>query len=429
LSVTSIGNALSSALLHGMIREEDTSAIFYDLRYLESRIRYLLSCFPQSTLHGFAIKANPLVRIMEFVKGIAPNIGVEAASISEVTMALMAGYRPDQVIFDSPVKTAQELEIAINTGVHINVDNLSELDRVANFYDIRSGFTTTSGSFGLRINPQIGVGTILESSVAGEYSKFGIPINYYREELEHAFLTHAWLTGVHLHVGSQGCSMQMLIDGIGVLYDFVMEMNAKRQNAKLPPIAVFDIGGGLPIAYDTDSFIPSMEEYVWKIAERAPQLLNTTSFKLITEFGRWIYTNSGWTVSRVEYVKHDPSVNTAMLHVGADLFLRECLNPKDWHHQYSLFDREGRIKEGRDVNPCNLAGPLCFSGDILAREIWLPAVEEGDYLVIHDSGGYTFSMWSRYNSRQTPRIIGYHESSFEILKERETLEELEKFWK
>jgi len=432
LSADSIGKAIRTAIGNGVIREEDTAVIFYDLTFLESRLRYLTSTFPQNTLHGLAIKANPLARIMKFMREISPDIGVEAASIGEVTMALRAGYKPDQVVFDSPVKTMADLKFALNAGVHINVDNLSELERIAKITLTGSttltGSSTPSGSIGLRINPQIGVGTILESSVAGEYSKFGVPVKYYRAEIEQAFLTHPWLTGVHLHVGSQGCPMQMLTDGIGVLYDFVLEMNDKRNKIGFPSISVFDIGGGLPISYQSGTVAPSMEEYVGKIAERAPQLLNSTLFKLITEFGRWTYTNSGWTASRVEYVKRDPSINTAMLHVGADLFVRECLNPVDWHHEYSVFDRLGHPKCGTDDHPWNLAGPLCFSGDIIAKNVFLPRIEEGDYIVIHDTGGYTFSMWSRYNSRQTPRIIGYRGEQFEILKERESLEELQGFW-
>ena len=451
LNVESIGTALHSALTRNIIREEDSAVIFYDLSFLELRIRFLSACFPPGTLHGLAIKANPLIRIMEFVKNVAPNIGVEAASIGEVTLALKAGYQPDQIVYDSPVKTMADLEYALQKGVNINIDNFSELDRVNQLT------LTPSGSIGLRVNPQIGTGTIAESSVAGEYSKFGIPINQNRPELEDAFLRYPWLKGVHLHVGSQGCPMHMLIDGIGILYDFVMNVNAKRHETGFPPISVFDIGGGLPISYKSDTEPPSMEEYVNAIISRAPVLFDkewsenkiksqgrtfksetprtkaemlSVSPMLITEFGRWIYTNSGWTVSRVEYVKHERAGNTAMLHVGADLFVRECLNPKDWQHNYSLFDREGRLKTGSDVYPYNLAGPLCFSGDIIARNVLLPKVDEGDLIVIHDTGGYTFSMWSRYNSRQTPRILGYFNNGekFEILKERETLEELHRFW-
>ncbi len=427
LSSGSIGKALRSALSNGLIREEDTAAIFYDLSELGSRIRHLTSCFPSTTLHALAIKANPLSRIMAFMREIAPGIGVEAASSGEVVMALKSGYRPGNVVFDSPVKTYADIQFALSEGVHLNIDNLSELERVKQI--LVTGAVTLAGTIGLRINPQIGVGTIAESSVAGEYSKFGVPIKFSRADLEMAFLTNPWLTGVHLHVGSQGCPMEMLIEGIGVLYDFVQEVNHKRSSRGFPPVEIFDIGGGLPVAYLSTITPPSMSDYVMQIAERAPGLFDTSSFKLITEFGRWAYTNSGWTASRVEYVKRDPSINTAMLHVGADLFVRECLNPKDWQHEYSVFDPDGNLKSGTDHHPYNLAGPLCFSGDIIAKNVQLPRIEEGDYVVIHDTGGYTFSMWSRYNSRQTPRIIGYREENFEVIKERETLEELQRFWK
>ena len=444
LPLAGISNALSSAIRSTLIRPVDTAVIFYDLDFLRDRIRRLSSCFPSDTLHALAIKANPLARIMESSRDSAPNIGTEAASIGELPLALKTGYRPDQIVYDSPVKTMADLEFAMKTGVHINIDNLSELERVKKI--ILSGSHIQTGSIGLRINPQTGVGMIAESSVAGEYSKFGVPVKQYRAALEHAFLSYPWLTGVHLHVGSQGCPMQMLVDGIGILYDFVMDMNVKRHDTGFPPISVFDIGGGLPISYQSGTTPPSMEAYAIEICKRAPGLFQeewlqgkiknqNSKFenhiripRLITEFGRWVYTNAGWTASRVEYVKREHTINTAMLHVGADLFVRECLNPRDWQHEYSLFDREGKLKTGNDIHPYNLAGPLCFSGDIIAKNVRLPKVEEGDYIVIHDTGGYTFSMWSRYNSRQTPRIAGYRGDHFEILKERETLEELHRFW-
>jgi diaminopimelate decarboxylase len=412
----------SKALTAGILRAEDSALIFYDLDLLEERIKFLVSCFPEGTMHGLAIKSNPLARIMKRVRDISPFIGVEAASIGEVTLALKCGYGPDRIVFDSPVKTVGELEFALSKGIRINIDNFTELERVA---DILPTLPRFAGSIGLRINPQVGVGSILESSVAGEYSKFGIPVRHQREELEHAFLTFPWLTGVHLHVGSQGCPVSMLSDGIGILCDFAVAMNEMRRTPGFPPISMFDIGGGLPITYNSGTVPPSMKEYAIHIHERFPRL---TEFRLITEFGRWVYTNAGWTASRVEYVKRGMGINTAMIHTGADLFVRECLNPKDWQHEYLVLTPDGTLKTGKDDQPYNLAGPLCFSGDILAREVTLPVVEPGDYIIIRDTGGYTFSMWSRYNSRQAPRIAGYHGDRFEILKERETLEELHRFW-
>jgi diaminopimelate decarboxylase len=423
LNLSDIEITFRSALLKGLIREEDTAVIFHDLSFLEVRIKTLKNLFPSQTLHAIAIKANPLTRILGFIKNL--DVGFEAATAGEVHLALQTGISSGKIVYDSPVKTPFEIEHALISGVHLNIDNLSELERVN--YLLKT--TSSKSTIGIRINPQVGTGAIAESSVAGEYSKFGVPIKYNREELTKAFLTYSWLSGVHLHVGSQGCPIELLINGIGILYDFVTELNHKRALNDFPPISIFDIGGGLPVSYQRDFAPVSMYDYVKAIQKNYP-LLFTHHFSLITEFGRWVHVNAGWVASRVEYVKRDPTINTVMVHVGADLFLRECLNPKDWHHEYSVIDRNGYVKEGKDEHPYNLAGPLCFSGDIVAKNIELPRIEEGDYIVIHDTGGYTFSMWSVYNSRQTPRILGYFNNGdkIEVLKERETFSDILSFW-
>ncbi len=433
-----ISKIVQQALQEGLVREEDTAILFQDLDYLESRIANLKSCFPSGTLHALAIKTNPLAKILEFTRNL--GVGAEAATVGEIYLALRAGFLPEQIVFDSPVKTISDLRFALEQGVHVNCDNLSELKRVGILLNNIHSIST----IGIRLNPQVGIGTILESSVAGAYSKFGVPIQTQRNELKEAFLTYPWLTGIHLHVGSQGCSMDMLVEGVGILYDFALEINKQRTANSEKPINIFDIGGGLPVAYLYDQTPPLMKDYVEALKVRAPDLFEGTegqrdqspvtghgsrsNWRLITEFGRWAFVNSGFTISRVEYVKRDPGINTAMIHVGADLFVRECLSAADWTHEYSVLDRHGNLKEGHDENPYNLAGPLCFAGDIITKNVILPTVEEGDYIVIHDTGGYTFSMWSRYNSRQTPRILGIKDGAFSILKERESLEEVVRFW-
>jgi diaminopimelate decarboxylase len=426
LSADEMQKVFRAAMLQGLIREEDTAVMFHDLAFLEERIRRLIGIFPPKTLHALAVKANPLVRIMEFTRDISPFAGVEAASIGEVELALHAGFPPDRIVYDSPVKTVPELAFALKTGVHLNADNLSELERIGLLIAGGSGH----GAIGIRINPQVGTGTIAESSVAGEYSKFGVPIKTKRKELLNAFQNYSWLTGVHLHVGSQGCKPELLLEGIGVLYDFVQHINHDA-GCQMPDasgrIKQFDIGGGFPISYRASETPPSIETFAAEIKARFPSL-STLHSSLITEFGRWTFTNCGFTASRTEYVKHDPGINTAMIHTGADLFVRECLNPKDWQHDYTVLDRNGNLKTGSSKDPWNLAGPLCFSGDILAKGLTLPDIKEGDYILIHDTGGYTFSMWSRYNSRFAPRILGYGSNGFEILRERENTDDLLRFW-
>jgi diaminopimelate decarboxylase len=154
--------------------------------------------------------------------------------------------------------------------------------------------------------------------------------------------------------------------------------------------------------------------------------LFTADWRIISEFGRYIQANAGWVVSRIEYVK-DGDEPTIAVHVGADLFLRRCYRPEDWHHDLFVTDASGEMKTGPE-QPYVVAGPLCFAGDLLARRVHLPQVRAGDFLVIRDAGAYTLSMWSRYNSRQIPKVIGCDGDCFTVLRRRERVEEVVGFW-
>jgi len=409
----SLSRVLQRALADERIAQAaDTALIFQDISALESRLSDLQAQFPPDTLHAAAIKANPLLSLLRRV--IAMGCGLEAASLPELHLAIHAGADPARIVFDSPAKTVDELVSALTLGCHVNADSIDELDRIARVKNAR-------GSVGVRINPQVGTGKIAMTSVAAHYSKFGVPLLDCREELIDRFLRYDWLTGVHLHIGSQGCSPQMLLDGVGRVLDFVNGLDRR--------ISVFDLGGGLPVSYHRDVAPYSMEQYAAQLREAFPQLFDG-SFRLITEFGRYLYANTGWVASRVEYVKRGSTISTAMVHVGADLFLRKCYAPGDWHHDLFVADRSGAIKREETRETYAIAGPLCFAGDLLEREVILPRIEEGDYLVIRDTGAYTLSMWSRYNSRQIPKVVGYRNDGSEmtILKEREPVERIIEFW-
>jgi len=407
-----------------LIDTNDTAVIFYDLSFLNERIQDLIATFPATTLHAIAIKANPLQKILSKIKTL--GVGLEAASLPELHLAVGAGFTADKIVFDSPAKTTAELEYALNAGIHVNADSFAELERIDAIR--RNG--RSPGTIGVRINPQVGTGKILATSVAGDYSKFGVPLNEYRHEIKEAFLHYDWLRGVHVHIGSQGCQVEMLISGIAKVLGVVHEINSELHHQQKPgKINLFDLGGGLPVAYHRDEAPVSMRRYKEELEARCPELF-TPEYKLMTEFGRNIHANTGWVASRVEYVKPGKTIHTAMLHVGADLFLRECYHPQDWHHEIIVVDQTGRIKSGLDEQRYVLAGPLCFAGDVLAREIALPKIAAGDWVIIQDTGAYTLSMWSRYNSRQIPKVIGYYQdgATFEILKARERLEEVLNFW-
>lgn len=419
-SLSEISEVVSKSLKQGLLsRGIDTAAVYYDYDLLEQRGNSILSAFPADSIHTAAVKANPLNSVL--VKLFQLGFGFECAGAGEISIAMKAGAGGEQIVFDSPAKTLSELEFALQGGIYINADSFPELQRIRKLHRL----TNSKSNIGIRVNPQIGTGSIVSTGVSATDSKFGIPLNANRRELMDFYAGNAWLNGIHVHIGSQGYPVPMLVDGIKRVMDFTMEINRQTQDQ----IRFFDLGGGLPVRYrDSDDFV-SMEEYSLILREQIPELF-TGKYRLITEFGRYLHANAGWVVSVVEYVKKGSGKDILIHHVGADMFLRKSYNPNDWHHNISVLDSTACIKSDGNLRKYMVAGPLCFSGDILEREIELPEVEEGDYLVIHDAGAYILSMWSRYNSRQIPKVMGYSKQSerIEIIKQREELSSLLRFW-
>lgn len=418
ISPDTAAHLVRRALAEGRLGESAPALIAHDLGLMRARLAALQAAFPPSALHAVAIKANPLLEVLKRL--VSAGAGLEAASIGEVKLALAAGCQPDHIVFDSPAKTPHELQEALALGLRINADNMEELARLA---AIMPHVETTS-RIGLRINPLVGEGEIAMTSVSGQASKFGTSLAE-REAILEAFARHPWLTGLHVHVGSQGCPLPMLLEAAGRMTALMAEIN---QQAGHRQVRTLDLGGGLPARYDDAAETPTLEAYVAGLQEAAPAAFDP-ALELVTEFGRAIQANCGWAVSRVEYVKRAGETRLAVLHLGADFMLRTAYRPADWPHQFAVLDAEGRLKAGPET-PWTLAGPLCFSGDMLGTGVPLPAIAAGDWVLLRDVGAYTLGMWSRYCSRPIPAVVGYDdpEGPLITLREAETPDDLVAFW-
>ncbi|HAF28577.1 MAG TPA: diaminopimelate decarboxylase [Bacteroidales bacterium] len=416
-----ITETFAYCLKSGLIKpDDDTSIVFYDFDQLKQKTKLLKQAFPENTLHTSAVKANPLIKVLEKVKDF--NLGAEVASEGELRLVIKTGFSNDNIVFDSPAKTFQELEFALRNNIRINSDSFMELDRISKIKETLS----SNSKIGLRINPQVGYGSIEATSVAGEYSKFGIPLKNHLNEILDYFLKYNWLSGIHMHIGSQGCNADLLINGFELGLKLIKEINQsiKNQDRKLEFI---DIGGGLPVSYHHNLTPPDIKDYGNRIKNMFG-LYELGNMQLITEFGRFLHANSGFILSKVEYAKHYNESNTIIIHSGADILLRECLNPGNWFHEFSVLNKEGKVKKSINTKKYHIAGPLCFANDIVARNVELPQVDEGDYIVIHDTGAYTFGMWSKYLSRPFPKVIGFDNSNYKIIRNRESFDEIIKFW-
>ncbi|MDG1296989.1 MAG: hypothetical protein P8P48_07615 [Saprospiraceae bacterium] len=398
----------------------NASLIVYDLEFIKERIQKVQYCFPDNALHALAIKASPLVNLLRTQN--KDGIGLEAASLPEVYLGLKAGYKAKDIVFDSPCKTIEDLEFALTAGVRVNADSFAELERIDELYrDLGS-----KSLIGLRINPQMGEGNIHATSVGGKLSKFGVPADEQRGAIIEAYDKYKWLRGIHLHIGSQGMSQDQLVSAVRKVYKLASLARVVRE-VKGWKLDIFDMGGGFPVSYSKDQVAPDIKDYAEALELECPGLFDG-SYKLITEFGRYIFANTASAISKVEYVKEQADSKIAIIHLGADFLLRKAYNPKNWHHDITVLDKHGRLKIGTDKKPYMVAGPLCFGGDVIEESIQLPVIEPGDYLVIHDVGAYTLSMWSRYNSRQMPTVLGVGRKDISILKKKETLFDILKFW-
>ncbi len=418
LTAYEMSEVLSRALREGILAQTGETAVFYDLTRLDSTLALLKSAFPQTALNALAVKSNPTIEILKRIR--SAGHGCEVASSGELRLAEVAGFPVGAIVFDSPAKTNAEIEHALKMGVALNANSLSELRRIAT---LRNSVVSQS-RVGIRINPETGIGAIETTSVAVRHSKFGVSLSACREALLRALSEYEWLIGIHVHIGSQGMSREQLLDGIGAVYDFFLQARATAA------VNVFNIGGGLPASYrDTDHPI-RFNEYACALHSRCPELFSSDVL-LVTEFGRAVHASCGWVASKVEYVvEYDDGIPTLFIHVGADMFLRKAYRPADWHHDISVCDPSGRLRTAQK-RTFRVAGPLCFAGDYLDQNVSLPQdVQEGDYVIIHDAGAYTFSMWSVYNSRQFPAIVGYEElgARFQYLRKRQTLDDIVAFW-
>eukprot|EP01130_Rhizamoeba_saxonica_P014395 TRINITY_DN6284_c0_g4_i1.p1 TRINITY_DN6284_c0_g4~~TRINITY_DN6284_c0_g4_i1.p1 ORF type:complete len:429 (+),score=96.06 TRINITY_DN6284_c0_g4_i1:309-1595(+) len=416
---------LRQAIEEGYLGTDESPAMmFFDLDMYQNQIQTLQSIFPDNTLHAQAVKANPLINVIKTANSL--GLGSEAASIGEVHVALAAGVPPDMIVFDSPAKTISEIHEALQLGITLFADNFDELERIIKLYTPDS-----QSRLGVRVNPVVGVGTVASHSTGTLDSKFGVNLVLYKEEVLEFYAKYGFLTCISYHVGSQGMNISQMTKGAQVVTNLLKEINQIKSNKGLPLVDTIDIGGGISVDYNELEFRPKYQEYFSELKSIAPDFFNG-DYKIITEFGRSLNAKSGWTASKIEYMKKAHSKQFAVVHVGADLFLREAYVPDDWYHIIDAFSMDRDLETAEKVL-YDIAGPLCFSGDVIGHDIKLPELVAGDYVIVYDTGAYCLSMYSRYNSRRSPGVLGYRESEngdiiFEILRQRETTQDIIKFW-
>ena len=388
---------LKAAVRAGHLDEDPGLACFVEINSLSRTITSLYRAFPGHFRHTFAAKANTMSCALAQVR--KHGMGCEVASPGELEQAVRAGFAPESIVYDEPAKTRPMLQKVLGAGISLNIDNFQEFDRVRSLVREKG----SRSRIGFRINPQVGAGSISAMSTATATSKFGFALEDegQRRAIINCYRDNNWLTSLHTHVGSQGCSLDLMTAGIRKTVDLAEEIN---RVAGKQQVGLIDIGGGLPVNFESDETRPAFAEYAAVLQQTVPELFSG-KYAVKTEFGRSIFAKNGFIASRIEYTKSSGGRQIAISHAGAQVATRTVFMPDYWKIRVSAFDAEGRMKEGEAVRQ-DIAGPLCFAGDMVATGRMLPLIEPGDYVVLHDTGAYYFSNPFYYNALTAPAVYG-----------------------
>ncbi|MEE2644749.1 MAG: diaminopimelate decarboxylase [Myxococcota bacterium] len=390
-----------SALLP-LLEEEDSAALLVHLPRLRARLSHLRAAFDPAVMHCVAVKTNPHPELLREL--VSSGFGLEAASIEEVRRALAAGCPSSRLIFDSPVKTRSEIaEVSQLEGTLVNANSLSELERFSN--PLRC-------QLGLRINPQTETGAPALFSVSQNESKFGVPIPERAAIIEAALRSP--VSALHMHSGSQMRDLAAQRAALVSLASLAREINAALRNAGIRrQIRTIDIGGGLctePLSEES-----RMHEYGALVSG----VSELRGFQIVTEFGQWVHAECGIALSRVEYLL--PGAPPKLfIHLGADFFMRDAYtDPRTF--PLSLWSADGIAREVY-TSRYDIAGPLCFAGDYLARQVPLPEAQEGDWLCVDHTGANCYGLWSRHCSRSVPAIWAWDDGSLQRWSSRRQID-------
>jgi len=351
----------------------------------------------------YALKANGSAALLRILAAL--GAGADIVSGFELQAALRAGFPPERIVFSGVGKTEGEIARGLDAGIgEFNAESEEELRRIS----IAASARGRTVGVTLRVNPDIDPKSHAYISTGLRQNKFGVDIALAPEILGRArSLPGLAIAGVQCHIGSQ-------ITDIEPMEQAVRDLAAlsRRLLDQGFPLRTIDIGGGLGVDYEGGGTLdPSA------LAARVLPLLEGLPLTVIVEPGRSIVGAAGALLTRVLYVKENRGKQFVIVDAGMNDLLRPAL--------YSAFHRvEPVASRGGDTRRVDVVGPVCETGDFLARDRNLERVQPGDLLAVRDAGAYGFVMASNYNMRPRAAEALVEDGAVRVIRRRETFEDL-----
>jgi diaminopimelate decarboxylase len=368
----------------------------------------LTSNYPKVSIH-YAAKANSNLSVLKILETAGANLDV--VSPGEVSMALTSGFPPDRILFTGTSVRTDELEFLVNSNVTVNIDSLSQLDRLLKL--------SVPKILSVRVNPEVGAGLHSHVITAGKQSKFGLWEADALQAYEISKKAGVERFGIQMHIGSGILDPKPFVQALEKLLHI-----AKKVHERLGITFEFvDMGGGFGVPYkpeDTELDLEVFSEKVLSLFKSRIEKDGLGEPNFCVEPGRYLVADASILLTAVNTVKTTPFKKFIGVDAGFNTLVRPTMYGS--YHQIIVANKLNAPEEA----VCDVVGPICESGDVLAKDRRLPLIQEGDLLAVLNVGAYGFAMSSQYNARPRAAEVLVKSGKVTIVREREQLDDLVK---
>ncbi len=384
-----------------LVKKYDSPLYIYETARMKSQYERITSAFKDTRVKiNFACKALSNVNILKYMNSL--GAGLDAVSIQEVWLGLKAGFKPQDIIFTPNCVSLEEIEMGVGEGVRINIDNISILEQ---FGDKYGGKVPVC----IRINPHIMGGGNQKISTGHIDSKFGISI-YQTPHVHRIIETYKMrVEGLHMHTGSDILDVEVFLKGAEIMLETAKEFKN---------LDYIDYGSGFKVAYKADDIATDIEELGKTLSARFNEFCKNygKELTLIFEPGKFLVSETGYFIARVNVIKQTTSTVFAGLDTGLNHLIRPMFYDA-YHHIINVSKPEGKTRI------YTVVGYICET-DTFGWNRRIVELAEGDYVAFFNAGAYCFAMSSNYNSRFRPAEVLIDKGKDYLIRKRESMEDL-----
>jgi len=399
-------------LLTAVARRVGTPVFVYDADHIRSQygtMRAALDGVPHRV--HYSVKANSSVAVLGVLRKL--GAGVDVVSVGEMARAFRAGYRPGDIIFSGVGKRPEELEQAVAQRIRmVNVESVAEFDLLCRIAERQGG----EARVGIRVNPDVETATHPYTQTGKAGMKFGVPLEEVATIAARTLhMPSLRLVSIGMHIGSQIVDAEQFGEGASRLRELV----AQLRDLGVTSLDGVDVGGGIGIRYIDETPL-KLDEY----AAVLRPLAEGTGLPIVLEPGRYLVGNAGVLLARTLYRKHSGGKTFVIVDAG----MNDLLRPSLYGAMHEIVVVGGAAadtgSDGIDGELVDVVGPVCETGDFLAKDRYLPGAVPGALLAVRSAGAYAFTMGSTYNSRPRPPEVLVDGDRWAVIRERESLEDL-----